>query len=531
MAKKRKNMAVVNIIINGKSYQAEEGENLLEFLLKNNFPIPHLCKHPDFSPNETCRLCLVEIDGKITTSCNVNIKDGLNINTKNEKINKLRAINAYLLNTAKKRKKSQTNFLLQNIIEFDWQKCIDCGLCIKACENQKIKAIKFDDYGIKQHITPTENPCIACGQCLIHCPANAISTNQTKLLRIKNNLKSKKIKIAQIAPSVRTSIGELFDIPHNKISAELVVAGLKKLGFDYVFDTAMAADITTIEEAKELIERLKNKKDLPMFTSCCPGWVNYILSYHPELRKNLTTVLPPEIKMGNFIKHYFAKKMNFNLDDVYVISIMPCTAKKWEIKRKELKVDNYYPVDDSLTTVEIAQILKEEKIDLKNLTPVNFDHPLGDASGAGVIYGTTGGVMTSALRTAYFYLTGKNPKNLYFDEKITSFEGIKVFEIKINDIKLKIAIVNGLGNFSQIIDRLNEFQYIEVMACPGGCLSGGGQPKPINNEIRKKRKEVLLKLDKKNIVKFAHENEFAKKIYQEFLTDKEKIHKYCHTYY
>lgn len=524
-------MAVVKITIDGKTYQADEGENLLSFLLKNHFPIPHLCFHPDFEPEQSCRLCLVEVNGKITTSCNVKISDGLNIITNSEKIQKLRKTNCQLLTLAKERKKNRPGFTFSQIINFDNQKCIDCGLCVKICQRQKVGAIDFKNYGINQEVLPTKNPCVFCGQCLIHCPVKSISTNEEEYQKIKTTFKNKKIKIAQIAPSVRASIGELFNIPYEKISPEILVAGLKELGFNYVFDTAFAADITTIEEAKELIERLKENKNLPLLTSCCPGWVNYILTYHPELKNNLTTVLPPEIKMGNFIKHFFAKKMGFKLEDVYVVSIMPCTAKKWEIKRKELIVDGYYPVDDSLTTVETGRLLKEKNIDLKKITPIEFDNPLGDASGAGVIYGITGGVMTSALRTAYFYLTGENSKNLYFNEKITNFEGVKVFELKIKDINLKIAIINGLGNFSQIIDHLNEFQYIEVMACPGGCLSGGGQPKPINNEIRLKRKEVLLRLDKNNTQRFAHENPLVKRIYNEFLTDNHKIHKYCHCHF
>lgn len=523
-------MAKIELTIDGKKYHAEKGENLLSFLLKNNFSIPHLCFHPDFEPEQACRLCLVEVDGKIIPSCSVKINSSLNVITQSTKLSKLRKINCLLLSLAKQRKKERKGFVLQNIISFDPLKCIDCGLCIKTCQNQNIEAIEFKNYGIKQEIVPTNNPCVACGQCVVHCPVNAISTNESEYQRIKKNIKTKKIKIAQIAPSVRASIGELFEISYKEVSPEILVGGLKAAGFDYVFDTAFAADITTVEEAKELVERLKENKNLPMFTSCCPAWVNYVLTYKPHLKKYLTTVVPPEIKMGNFIKHYFAKKMKFNLDDVYVVSIMPCTAKKWEIKRKEFIVDGYYPVDDSLTTVEIGRLLKEEGIDLKKIKKIPFDSPLGKASGAGVIYGTTGGVMTSALRTAYFYLTGKNPADLYFKQKITQFEGIKVFQLKQFN-NLKIAVVNGLGNFIKIENLLKEFHYIEVMACPGGCLAGGGQPKPVNQQIRKKRQSVLLRIDKNKKERLAHENPLVKKIYQEFLNDEEKIHQYCHCHF
>lgn len=521
-------MALVKINIDGKKFEAEEGENLLSFLLKNNFPIPHLCYHPDFEPEQDCRLCLVEVNGKIKTSCGVKIKEGLEIITNSEKIKKLRLTNIQLNALANKRKINRSSFQFSKIINFDIRKCIDCGLCIKACQNQEIGAIQFKNYGINQEIASTDNPCIFCGQCLVYCPANAISTDEKEYQRIKNNIKSKKIKIAQIAPSVRATIGELFGIPHEKITAERLVSALKKLGFDYVFDISFGADFTTVEEAKELIERLKEKKNLPLITSCCPGWVNYVLQYHSKIYSLLTTALPPHIISGNLIKHYFAKKNNLSLKDVYLVSIMPCAAKKWEIGRKELLVDGQAPVDDVLTTVETARLIKEEKIDFINLEEMPFDNPLGQASGAGVIYGTTGGVMTAALRTAYYFLTGKNPNDLYFEEKITAFSGIKTFKVQIDHYRLKIAIVNGLGNFSRIKDQLDHFDYIEVMACPGGCLAGGGQPKPVNNLIREKRKKVLMRLDEKDQIKFAHDNPLLKMVYNDFLTDNKTIKKICH---
>ena len=521
-------MAKVNIIIDGKKYQAESGENLLKFLLKNNIPIPHLCYHPDFEPEQSCRFCLVEVDGKIKTSCGIKIKEGINIITNSEKIKNLRLTNIKLNALSLKRKINQPTFNFSQIINFDLTKCVDCGLCIKTCANQKVGAIEFKEYGINQKVSPTDNPCIFCGQCLVHCPVNAISTSDKEYQRIKKTLKTKKIKIAQIAPSVRATIGELFGIPYEKITAQRLVAALKKLGFDYVFDTSFGADITTIEEAKELVERLKNKEKLPLLTSCCPGWVNYLLTYYPDLNSLLTSVLSPHIILGNVIKHYFVKKMGFSLEDVYLVSIMPCTAKKWEIKRKELLIDGQPPVDDVLTTVEIGQMIKEENIDFANLKEVNFDNPLGQASGAGFIYGTTGGVMTAALRTAYFLLTKKNPADLYFQEEITKFSGVKTFQVKINKTKLRIGVISGLGNFLQIKDNLKNFDYIEVMACPGGCLAGGGQPKPVNDNIREKRKKVLLNLDQKEKIKFAHENPLIKKLYNEFLINEKIIKNFCH---
>lgn len=516
-------MAIIEI--NGKKFEAQEGENLLQFLLKNKFPIPHLCYHPDYEPAEACRLCLVEIDGKIKTSCAVKIKDGLKIITNNEKIKKLQIINSQLIALSKQRKQNREKFNFDKIIEFDMSRCVDCQLCIRGCP---VGAIEMKDYGVNQKVAPTKNPCIDCGQCLIHCPASSINTDQNEFQRIVSNIKTKKIKIAQIAPSVRASLGELFGFPHEKMSGEKVVAALKVLGFDYVFDTSFGADFTTYEEAKELIERLKIKEKLPMFTSCCPGWINYLKFYQPELLPLLTSVLPPEIIAGNLIKHYFSKKIGLLPNDIYLISIMPCTAKKSEIRRKELLVDGIFPVDDVLTTVELGNLLKQEKIDFNNLKEVNFDNPLGEATGAGVIFGVTGGVMTAALRTAYYLLSGKNPEDLYFEKEITSLKGIKIFNLELSGKKLRIAIIDGLKNFYQIKNKLTDFDYIEVMACPGGCIAGGGQPKPVNEEIRKKRRQVLLRIDSQKTIKTSHDNSYLKKVYGEFLTNEKIIHKYCH---
>ena len=516
-------MAIIEI--DGKKFEASDEENLLQFLLKNKFPIPHLCYHLDYEPAEACRLCLVEVDGKIKTSCGIRIKDGMKIVTTSEKIKKLQMTNSRLIALSKIRKQNRQKFNFDKIIEFDMTKCVDCGLCIRGCP---VSAIAFDGYGINQKVAPTKNPCIDCGQCLVHCPASAISTDQNEFSRIINNIKTKKIKIAQVAPAVRSSLGEIFGYPHEKMTGEKVASALKALGFNYVFDTSFGADFTTFEEAKELIERLKTGKKLPMFTSCCPGWINYLKFYQPELLPLLTSVLPPEIIMGNLIKHYFSQKISVLPKDIYLVSIMPCTAKKSEIRRKELMIDGVYPVDDVLTTVELGTLLKQKKIDFTNLKEMNFDHPLGEATGAGVIFGVTGGVMTAALRTAYYLLSGKNSDDLYFQKEITSLKGIKIFNLELLGKKLRIAIIDGLKNFYQIKDKLSDFDYIEVMVCPGGCIAGGGQPKPVNDLIRKKRRQVLLRIDEQKTIKTSHDNLFLKEVYKKFLTNEKIVHKYCH---
>jgi len=529
MEKKRSNMEEVTIKVDGKEIKASKNDNLLDVLLKNHFSIPHLCYHPDFEPEESCRMCLVEVNGRVKTSCGVKVKAGLDIITASDKVKRLRKINALLIANSKNRKKTRSNFSFGEIINYDMTKCIDCNNCVAACRAQNVKAVKMGEYGVNQIITKTENSCVYCGQCLTHCPAGAISTNEDEFKKIKDIIKDKKIiKVAQVAPSIRAAIGEEFGYKSGSITTGELVAALKKIGFDYVFDTSLAADITTIEEAKELIERIKKNEKLPMFTSCCPGWVKYVKEYYPQLEPLLTTVLSPEIKMGNIIKHYFAKKMNIDLKKLYVVSIMPCTAKKWEVKRKEFIVDGSYPVDDVLTTVETAKLIKENNIDFKNITQVEFDNPLGKATGAGIIFGTTGGVMTAALRTAYFLLTGINPKDLYFREEIVDIKGLKIINVEFPGKTLRIAVVDGLGNYKQISDKLDQFDYIEVMACPGGCIGGGGQPKPITDDVRKNRRDGLLGVDKKAILRLAHENPTVKKIYEEFLIDEKTTKKYCH---
>lgn len=337
----------------------------------------------------------------------------------------------------------------------------------------------------------------------------------------------KPIMVAQIAPAVRAAIGEEFGLPHGTIATDQLVEALKLAGFDYVFDTSVAADVTTVEEAKELVSRIKNKGKLPMFTSCCPGWVRYLGVYFPKLLPNLTTVHSPQIMMAGIIKWHWAKTMNIPIEKVHVVSIMPCLAKKWESRRPEFQIDGINRIDNVLTTVEIAQILRTKGIDIGKLKGVPMDDPLGKPTGAGVIFGASGGVMVSALRSGFYYLTGKNPEILEFD-KITTLEGYKTMEVHAPGLTLRVAALDGLGQVGKIITKLDQFDYIEIMACRGGCIGGGGQPVPVNDEIRKKRAAALFSIDKQSTIRFAHDNPAVKTLYKEFLTSDEIIHKICH---
>lgn len=552
-------MAQVTITINEKPYEAEEGAQLLKTLRAFGFTIPALCYHPDFEPEENCRLCLVSVDGKIVTSCNATIKAGMKIFTDTEELHTLRRTNAELLianyegpdadfqktllatiaeETGAKRKlfsprkTDRKELHFGDILLYDLKKCVDCKNCVRACATQSVCAVCMKKYGYEEEIGKRDDRyCVFCGQCLAHCPAGAITTDKTMYTTVRTLLTKKTdrpVMVAQIAPAVRAAIGEAFGLPPGSILTGKLVTALKKIGFDYVFDTAVTADLTTMEEAKELVRRLQTKEKLPMFTSCCPGWVRYLGVYYPKLLPLLTSVHSPQIMMGGIIKWFWAKKMHIEKEHIHLVSIMPCLAKKWESSRPEFDIDGVRRVDSVLTTVEIAALLKESGItDIMALDETPMDDPLGRPSGAGVIFGASGGVMVSALRTGYYMLTGKNPELMAFD-KITTLDGYKTMDVSAPGLTLHVAALDGLGNVPKIIPHLSEFDYIEVMACRGGCIGGGGQPTPVNDDIRKIRAQAIFGIDAHDTLRFAHENPAVKMLYDEFLTDEKIIHTICH---
>lgn len=552
-------METITIIVDGKNYSVEKGKHLLGVLRDLGITVPALCYHPDFAPEENCRLCLVEVNGKITTSCNALTKEGMIVSTNTDEIVRLRKTNAELLianyegpnetftrtllkeiscsagvcetSKLKPRKTTRGKFHFGNILDYDLKKCVDCRNCIKACQAQGVCAVTIKNYGFKEEITKRDNRyCVFCGQCLAHCPAGAISINPvmydtaSALLQKKEN---RPVMVAQIAPAVRAAIGEAFGLPYGTIATEQLTEALKKLGFDYVFDTAVAADLTTVEEAKELVKQIRTKEKLPMLTSCCPGWVRYLGVYFPKLLPHLTTVHSPQMIMGGLIKWQWAANMGIAKENVHVVSIMPCLAKKWEAERPEFEIDGIKRVDSVLTTVEIARMIKEKGIDLASLKGVPMDDPLGNPTGSGIIFGASGGVMVAALRSAFFLLTGKNPEIMEFEE-IKKLDGYKTMMVKAPGLTLRVAAIDGLGNVGKIIAKLKDFDYIEVMACRGGCIGGGGQPVPVNDEIRKKRAASLFSIDQKTAIRFAHDNPTVKALYEKFLTTDEIIHKICH---
>jgi iron-only hydrogenase group A len=556
----------IQITIDNKKIKTDSERSILEIALENGIEIPHLCYHQDLEMKAGCRLCLVKISEKLVTSCNTKARDGMIIKTNTSQIKKavvtnlelifsqhskecydcVWRFNCELLNYARKykintnkytnRKLNYPIYSFNNCIEFDTSKCIDCLNCVEVCKNQGVGFLKVRGRGHLQEVTPcldNKVDCVYCGQCILHCPVGAFES-VGEFEKIENPfLEKNKIKIVQIAPSVRASIGEELNYPYDSSTMGKMVAVLKELGADYVFDVSSGADFTTIEEAKELIFRIRNKGKLPMITSCCPSWVKFIEFFYPEFIPNLTSVRSPQILMGGLIKNYWSKEKKVKPEEISVISIMPCVSKKHEITKKELRIDKIYPVDHVLTVRELVRLIKNKKIDFKKIKPINLDNPFGDPSGSGVIYGSSGGVMESALRTAHKMLTQKEIKIKF--KELRGFSGIKESKIKINNKILNVLVVNGLGNAKEILDKLkknkNKYHYIEVMACPGGCIGGGGQPIPSNNNIKKKRANVLYSIDSKSKKKLAEDNPLIKKIYTDYLNNEKIIKKICHTKY
>jgi len=567
----------LKIIIDGKPYEANCGETVLEVARREGIEIPYLCYHPDLQVKANCRMCLVEVKGGRgpVTACSTPVCEGMEVTTNSPKILRLRKFNLELIfaqhneecddcvwrwNCQLLKYAKDYNVRISRFpdrkpgrpitqfgpIVFDQTKCIDCRNCVEVCPVDYLEVYgRGADIGITPSRTKKnlfnkvkEKDCIHCGQCIVHCPVGAIETAgefeySERPLRAKQE---GKILIAEFAPAVRSSIGEMFGLPYGEVVTEKLTAALKKLGFDYVFDTSVSADFTTVEEAKELEERIKNGGKLPMFTSCCPAWVKYLEFHRPDYLPNLTTVRSPQIILGGLVKTYFADRLKIDPAKIEMVSIMPCSAKKFEARRPELKIGENYAVDYVLTTRELANLFKKYKIDLDKIEPENPDDPFGMPSGAGLIYGASGGVMESALRTAYFDLSGEElPCDAL--KQVRGIEGIKCMEAQIPGMKkpIRVAVASGMRNGKKILEMLDKdpgaYDYVEVMACPGGCIGGGGQPLPVDNEIRQKRAGALYELDNAKGIRLAHKNPVVSKVLKEYFTDEHKTHSVFHTTY
>ncbi|OGZ18101.1 MAG: hypothetical protein A2V72_02140 [Candidatus Nealsonbacteria bacterium RBG_13_37_56] len=559
---------MIEIIINGKKIKTEEGKTILEAARENNIDIPALCNHSDLKPGASCRICAVEIKGskKLLPACATKARPNMEVITDSPKISKTRKINLELLFSQHKeecfdcvwngecslldlvdkykvkinrfddRKKNYPVYQFGNAIQFDSSKCIDCRNCIEACHLQGVDFLEIKERGSLFQVVPSETKdCIYCGQCLIHCPAGAFES-VGEFEDIEKPLKQKdKIVVFQFAPSIRSTLGEEFGMSYGKLVTGKIVAGLKRLGVDKIFDTCVGADFTTTSEAEEVVERIKSNKNLPILTSCCPSWVKFLEQKYPEFIPNISTTRSPQVILGGLIKTYWAKEQGLDPKKIFVVSVMPCTAKKFEIIRPENNVLGMRPVDCVLTTREFARLLMRHNIDLSKLKPEKMDNMFGDPSGAGVIYGASGGVMESAFRTAYEKITNTKLKNVEF-KQVRGMQGVKEAEVRVGSKTRKIAVINGLGLAKKFIEEIKsgkrkDYTCIEAMACPGGCVGGGGQPVPTDAKIREKRALSLYEVDKKKKIRKAHENPIVKKIYKEFLKDKKLAHKILHTSY
>ncbi|MFZ3054501.1 MAG: [FeFe] hydrogenase, group A [Minisyncoccales bacterium] len=562
-------MKNIKLKINGKEVDGFQGETILQVARKNNIRIPTACYHSDLEPETSCRLCLISIAGRrgLHTSCSVEIEEGMEVITDSEEIKKIRKTNLELIfsqhiekcgtcvknyhcrllalakecgvkiSEFKDRKGNFPKYQFGPSIIFDSSKCIDCHNCVAMCKKQGVGFLNVEENGSFWEVVPSKDEkidCIYCGQCLMHCPSGAFE-EVSAIKDVETAIEDeKKFVVFQFAPSIRTSLGEEFGLDYGTVVTGKMVAGIRRLGADRVFDVSVGADVTTIEEGGELMERLTEKKGLPMFTSCCPSWVKFVELNYPEFIGNLTTVRSPQIILGGLTKTYLAKKENIDPKNIVVVSIMPCTSKKFEAIREELYVDEMKPIDYVLTTRELGCLLKKKKINLAELKDEEPDGPWDKYTGAGVIYGATGGVTESALRTVYEKVTGKKLKQIEFKE-VRGMDGCREATVKVGNIPVRIALINGLGNAKNLLERLKKepdlYDYVEVMTCPGGCVGGGGQPMPTDKEIRKKRALSLYDIDKEWGIRLAHESPVVKLLYDDFFKDKKMIHKICHTHY
>lgn len=551
----------MKIKINGKDIECDPKKTLLHILRDNGIKVPTLCYQEGLEPQGRCRICVVEVNGKLITTCSSYPKEGMEIITYSDKVKKARRINAELLMPEHMKKCMIENeeHDLCNIISdmgltdtrFNSRKrykvdlgaavvrndnlCINCGRCVQACADvQATWAIDFASRGHNEHVTPyyehdlNEVACTKCGQCIAACPVGAISEREHLAEVLKVLKDKKKHVIVQTAPSIRASLGEEFGMEPGTLVKGKMVAALRRCGFDKVFDTNLGADMTIMEESAEFLERVKKNGPFPMITTCCPAWIKFMEHFYHELLPNMSSCKSPHEMLGILTKCFYAPQNNMKKEDVIVVSVMPCTAKKFESTRPELQSG----VDYVLTTREAAKLIRLFDIDFKSLADEEFDPALGISTGAGAIFGATGGVMEAALRTAYELGTGKKLTKIEFDQ-LRGMNGIKEGAIIINGKEIKFAAANGLRNARELMKKKDNYHFIEIMACPGGCIGGGGQPLPFSWEKIHKRINAIYEEDSKLPLRKSHENPVVQKIYKEYL-DKplsSKAEKFLHTRY
>ncbi len=571
-------MEMVNIKINDKEYSVPASYTILDAARDANIHIPTLCYLKDINQIGACRMCLVEIKGAraLQAACVYPVSEGLEIYTNTPKVRKARKATLELILSNHEKKcltcPRNRNCELQQLADElgvedlryegenipyeldcgstslvrDNNKCILCRRCVAACNNQAISVIGCVERGFKTHVTSAfekkinEVGCIFCGQCIVSCPVGALyeKNDIPQVLSAIDN--EEKHVVVQTAPAVRAALGEEFGLPIGTPVTGRMVAALKRLGFDKVFDTDTSADLTIMEEGTEFINRFTKQENLPIITSCSPGWVKFCEHYYPEFLGNLSSCKSPMEMFGAVIKSYYAEKANIAKENIYSVAIMPCTSKKFEASREEFAKDGIKDIDASLTTRELAKMIKQAGIDFANLPDEEFDQPFGEASGAGVIFGTTGGVMEAAIRTVYEILEGKELSDLNITA-VRGLEGVKEATLKIAGKDVKVAVVHGTKNARIILDKVKNgehYDFIEIMACPGGCINGGGQPivdsrTKATVDVKAKRAGALYSEDEASTIRKSHLNPNVQLMYKEFFGEpgSHKAHDLLHTHY
>ena len=574
-------MDMVNVKVNGIAVSVPKGSTILEAARAAGVDIPTLCFLKDINEIGACRICMVEATGArgLVTACVYPVAEGMEIKTNTEKVHKARKTTLEMLLSTHEKKclscvrsgscefqKLCNEYGIEDENVYDGyrrefpiddtaahlirdnNKCVLCRRCVAACQQQVVSVIGANDRGIDTHIASpfemnlVDTPCVSCGQCIVACPTGALreKDNTADVWAALND--PSKVVVVQTAPAVRATLGECFGMPIGTNVEGKMVAALRRLGFDHVFDTNFAADVTIVEEATELVERIQNGGKLPMITSCSPGWVKFAEHYYPEQLGHISSCKSPQQMFGAILKTYFAEKNNIDPKDIVSVSVMPCTAKKFEIDRDDQNAAGVADVDISITTRELARMIERAGLNFNALPDEEFDNPMGEDTGAAVIFGATGGVMEAALRTANDVLTGKNNTDIEF-HAVRGTAGLKEATYNIAGKEVKVAVASGLAAANYVMTMIKEglapWSFVEIMCCPGGCVNGGGQPfqpASVRNfvDLKAMRAKVLYDQDAGMAIRKSHENPMVLKLYEEYFDGKfgsHKAHEVLHTSY